>query len=63
MAGTTRVKTQWRCTEPGCPENGEGTARQADKAAERHTKAAQHATVCWSEPPLPLEDERPVRRR
>lgn len=63
MAGTTQLKTQWRCTEKGCPEHGEGTARQADKAAERHGKAARHATVTWSEPPLPIEPVRPTRRR
>lgn len=56
MAATTRVITQWRCLEPGCHEAGEGpTAAAADKASEKHGKAATHATVCWSEPPLPVK--------
>lgn len=54
MAGTA-LKAQWVCREPGCPEGGEGTGKAVDKAAEKHTKQAGHATSSWSEPMLPIK--------
>lgn len=54
------LRTQWRCLEPGCPESGsEGTAKEANAAAEKHGKSASHATQVWSEPTLPV----PIPRR
>jgi hypothetical protein len=52
------LQSHWRCLDPGCPEAGEGTAEEVDKAAAKHSKttkkAGGHGTICWSEPPLPI---------
>lgn len=54
MAGTTQLRSQWRCLTRGCTAAGEDTAAKADKAAEKHQKASGHATLSWSEPTLPV---------
>lgn len=56
--GKVALKGGWRCSEPDCPERGEGTAKEAEKAAERHGKAERHATVAWAEPTLPIAIKR-----
>lgn len=58
MAGTA-LETRWRCLHADCDAEGTaGTAKEADKAAEDHGDATRHATLCWSEPPLPIDVKR-----
>jgi hypothetical protein len=49
------LETHWRCLEASCDAEGTGTARDADKAAEKHGKTVGHATLTWSEPTLPIK--------
>lgn len=47
---------RWRCLEAGCISGGEGTITEANKQAEAHTmKAPGHATLTWTEVPLPID--------
>lgn len=58
MTGKTPLLGGWRCSEPDCKESGSGTAKECDKAAAAHEKAARHATLAWAEPPLPIAVKR-----
>lgn len=37
----------WRCFGLTCDAHGTGTAAEVEKAAERHTKVAKHATCTF----------------
>jgi hypothetical protein len=45
---TTQLVSSWRCLV--CPESGEGTAKECDKAAEKHVKATGHGTLTGTQP-------------
>jgi len=48
----SHLHTVWRCRE--CPEHGEGLHGDADREADRHTKATSHTTQTFT---MEQEDE------
>jgi hypothetical protein len=49
-----QLTTVWRCLDPECPagtaSGAQGPAAAEDKAAEKHTKSAGHATEVVTRP-------------